>query len=247
MTFEGALPAERPITAAPATPADRVGQPDDIAADPRALQILTTEHWSLLSARSLVYNEAFARAGMFLTFLSASLVALALVGQALSFSREFLVLAAAILGADVILGLATYGRMMNATVEDLRAIHGMNRLRAGYAQIAPSVLPYLVTSTHDDVAGVFGAYGSRGVEGGREAFLHGLSTTSGMIAAIIGLLAGALASVLLLLVATPLAVTLAVGLVVVALVFISLGRRSTRTILGYQEGIVSRFPSDPGA
>jgi hypothetical protein len=28
--------------------------------DPRPLTILTTEHWSLLTARSLVYNEAFA-------------------------------------------------------------------------------------------------------------------------------------------------------------------------------------------
>lgn len=34
--------------------------------DPRAVQILTAEHGSLLSARSLAYNEAFARAGMFL-------------------------------------------------------------------------------------------------------------------------------------------------------------------------------------
>ena len=30
--------------------------------DPRALQILGTEHWSLLSARSLAYDEAFTRA-----------------------------------------------------------------------------------------------------------------------------------------------------------------------------------------
>jgi hypothetical protein len=37
--------------------------------DPRALQILTTEHWSLLTARSLANNEAFTRGGMFLSFL----------------------------------------------------------------------------------------------------------------------------------------------------------------------------------
>lgn len=47
------------------------GSPEPPAArlldDPRVLQILTTEHWSLLSARSLAYNEAFTRAGMFLT------------------------------------------------------------------------------------------------------------------------------------------------------------------------------------
>lgn len=245
MTIEG-LPAERPIT----TPsrAEPLSPPgDDIASDPRALQILTTEHWSLLSARSLVYNEAFARAGMFLTFLSASLVALALVGQALSFSHEFLVLAAGILAADVILGLATYGRMMTATVEDLRTIHGMNRIRAGYAQIAPSVLPYFVTSIHDDAVGVFGAYGSRGVHQGRQAFLHGLSTTSGMIGAIIGLLAGALTATLLLLAGVAVALTFGLGVAAVVLVFMTLGQRSTRTIRAYQDSIVSRFPADPGA
>lgn len=37
--------------------------------DPRAIQLLATEHWSLLSARVLAYNEAFVRAGIFLTFL----------------------------------------------------------------------------------------------------------------------------------------------------------------------------------
>lgn len=43
------------------------------------MQILATEHWSLLATRSMVWNEMFTRAGMFLTTLSASIVALALV------------------------------------------------------------------------------------------------------------------------------------------------------------------------
>ena len=50
--------------------------------DPRAIQMLATEHWSLLSARSLAYNEAFTRGGMFLTFLSMSFVGLALLAMA---------------------------------------------------------------------------------------------------------------------------------------------------------------------
>ena len=57
--------------------------------DPRAIQILSTEHWSVLTARSLAYNEAFMRAGMFLTFLSTSFIALALLAEAMSFSRSF--------------------------------------------------------------------------------------------------------------------------------------------------------------
>src|SRR3989337_1720793 len=68
--------------------------------DPRALQILSTEHWSLLSARSLAYNEAFTRGGMFLSFLSMSFVALALLAQGMSFDREFLIIAAVVLAFD---------------------------------------------------------------------------------------------------------------------------------------------------
>src|SRR5689334_1163173 len=58
-------------------------------ADPRLLQVLTAEHSSLLTSRSLAYNEAFTRASMFLTFLSMSFVALAVIGPPLAFSRDF--------------------------------------------------------------------------------------------------------------------------------------------------------------
>src|SRR4051795_6849919 len=88
--------------------------------DPRALTILTAEHASLLAARGLVYNESFARAGMFLTFLSATLVALGLIATAIGFSDQFLVLAAGVLAVDLFIGLATLGRVVDASREDLR-------------------------------------------------------------------------------------------------------------------------------
>jgi hypothetical protein len=39
-----------------------------------AMQVLTTEHWSLLATRSQGFNETFARAGLFLTILTGSVV-----------------------------------------------------------------------------------------------------------------------------------------------------------------------------
>jgi len=39
---------------------------------PHALQILTTEHWSLLAARSLVYTEAMSRTSIFVAALTGS-------------------------------------------------------------------------------------------------------------------------------------------------------------------------------
>jgi hypothetical protein len=110
--------------------------------DPRALQILSTEHWSLLSARSLAYNEAFTRGGMFLAFLSTSFVALALVAQAVPIDAGFLVVVAIVLAFDLVVGLTTYGRIIGANSEDYRAVHGMARIRHGYGEIAPIVLPY---------------------------------------------------------------------------------------------------------
>ena len=82
--------------------------------DPRVVQILSTEHWSLLSSRSLAYNEAFTRGGMFLTFLSMSFVALALLAQAMSFGDMFLTVAAIALTFDFVVGLTTYGRIIGA-------------------------------------------------------------------------------------------------------------------------------------
>ena len=48
----------------------------------RSPSILNAEHASLVSSRSLAYNEGFVRTGMFLTALSAALVALGFVAQA---------------------------------------------------------------------------------------------------------------------------------------------------------------------
>ncbi|MEO6578759.1 MAG: hypothetical protein ABIO99_07680, partial [Candidatus Limnocylindria bacterium] len=77
------MTASKPPSSAPPGPVTSLD-------DPRVLQILSTEHWGLLSARSLAYNEAFTRGGMFLTFLSMSFVALALLAQGMSFGGDFL-------------------------------------------------------------------------------------------------------------------------------------------------------------
>jgi len=214
--------------------------------DPRLLQLLSTEHWSLLSARSLVYNEAFARAGMFLTFLSASLVALAFVANAMAFDRDFLVLAAALLGLDLVIGLATVGRILEATLEDLRAIHGMNRIRNAYAQIAPQVLPFLVTSIHDDAAGVLATYGEEPVaQGWLPTLVHGLTTASSMIGIIDALLAGAIGSLVAVLAgAGPLA-ALVMGAGAFVVLFVAISRYALRTLRAFEAGLESRFPT-PG-
>ncbi len=78
-------------------------------ADPRALQILSTEHWSLLTARSLVYNETFTRGGMFLTLLSASLVALGFAYQGSGGGGDFPLIVVAVLTLDLFVGVRDAG------------------------------------------------------------------------------------------------------------------------------------------
>jgi preprotein translocase subunit SecY len=53
------------------------------------VQILATEHWSLLATRSITYGAIFNRASIFLTVVSAAVVALALVAQATEFGDRF--------------------------------------------------------------------------------------------------------------------------------------------------------------
>lgn len=125
--------------------------PADGPWDERALTILTAEHSSLASARSLAYNEAFTRIGNFLSFLSISFVALALIAQATAFGEPFLGIAAITLTFDVVIGLITFGRILGTTSDDLRAVQAMARVRHGYLQIAPHLGPYFSEPTSDDL------------------------------------------------------------------------------------------------
>ncbi len=115
------------------------------------VQILATEHWSLLATRQLAWTEAFTRAGLFLTVLSAAVVALALVAQT---GRDFTLFALVLLPVVLLLGLATFFRLAEINDEDAWLLVGMNRLRRGYFDIAPDLEPYFVTSGQDDRAGL---------------------------------------------------------------------------------------------
>jgi hypothetical protein len=198
------MTAEHPPAA---TPVEPVASLDD----PRAVQILSTEHWSLLTARSLAYNEAFTRAGMFLTFLSMSFVALALFSSAMGFSNEFLVVAAVLLGFDLLIVMATYGRIMGANLDDMRAVHGMARIRHAYTEIAPLVRPYFTSAIHDDPAGIGLAYGNQPTAFPGVLF-YGLTTSGGMIGLILALVGGAEAAVIVLLLGVEAGAAIGVGI-----------------------------------
>jgi hypothetical protein len=121
-------------------------------------QLLATEHWSLLATRSTTQSEVLSRITTFLMLVSASIVSLALIGQATRFDRRFITFALVLLGMVLMIGTLTQVRLGNAAFEDLGHVIGMNRLRAAYVKLDPGIERYLVTSAHDDDPGIWQTY-----------------------------------------------------------------------------------------
>lgn len=118
------------------------------------LQILSTEHWSLLASRSLAWNEAFSRAGMFLSTLSGAFVAMALVAQASAFGEGFRLFGLVILPVVLLVGIGTLLRMGISNYHDAMCVVGMNRIRAGYLEMAPDLERFFVMGTTEDHRGI---------------------------------------------------------------------------------------------
>jgi hypothetical protein len=212
--------------------------------DPRSVQILSAEHASLSSTRSLVYNEAFTRVGVFLTFMSMSFVALALISPATSGS-SLLAVTAVVLAFNFIVGLMTLGRILGTTADDLRAVHAMARIRHGYLQVRPELRPFITTATHDDVATVMRDYRAPG--SGIGGVLYSLTTSTGMVAVINALLGGALAGVLGLLAGAGAVAVGLIGVVGAALVFAAVAAGAAQFFLRDQASLEVTFPSAQAA
>ena len=159
--------------------------------DPRAVDILTTEHWSLLSTRTLGYQEMFARTTIFTAVLSAILVALAFLAQATHFGRETLWLALLLLPVALFIGLTTFVRGVAINREDARWLHGLNLLRHAYLQMVPGLERFFVTGHEPDADQQSLGYGRAQHPAN---LLNSLTTTSSVVAALNSVLAGALAS-----------------------------------------------------
>jgi hypothetical protein len=240
-------PQEGPMSSTqPRHPSQETAAPPaaDARWDERALSILTAEHTSLASARSLAYNEAFTRIGNYLSFLSISFVVLALIAQATSFGEPFLGIAAITLTFDFVIGLITFGRILGTTSDDLRAVQAMARVRHGYLQIAPHLEPYFSDGTTDDREGVMRTY--RVPESGLHGVLYALTTSTGMTVIIVALLGGVLAGVLAMLAGTGAELAFGLGTVSTVVIFAVAGAAAGRYFVRDQASLEVRFPSGPG-
>jgi len=209
------------------------------------LQILTTEHWSLLSSRSMSWNEAFSRATMFLSALSGAVVALALVAQATSFGEGFSTFAILVLPVVLFVGITTFIRLVEINHEDFNWVAGMNMLRHAYLEAAPELRPYFISGWHDDEAGIMTTFGARVGPG---TFAHQFVTTPGVVAIIDGVLAGVLAGIVVPRMAVPTSTGLAIAVAVSIATVGLLAAYQYRGSLRGREPRTVRFPTqdEPG-
>jgi hypothetical protein len=156
------------------------------------LQILSTEHWSLLASRGLAWNESFTRASMFLSTLTGSIVALSLIGGVDGFHDAFFTVALLVLPVDLFVGIGTWLRMGATNYHDAITVAGMNRIRAAYLEIAPELAPYFVMGVHDDARGI-GI--TMAVPPGTSPFVHLIAGTPTLVMVLNAIVAGAIAAI----------------------------------------------------
>ena len=96
--------------------------------DQRLLQALTTEHFTLQTARSATIMESNGRSALFLSTVSSAVVALAFIGQVADVGQPFFLFALAVLPTLFLLGLLTYLRLAQSASEDLLYSRAINRI-----------------------------------------------------------------------------------------------------------------------
>jgi hypothetical protein len=184
------------------------------------LQILATEHWSILATRALTYNESLSRVNIFLAVLSGGVIALALVAQADHFGMAFISIAIPVLFIVLFTGVATIARLTRLNQDDYRWVIAMNRLRHGYLQLHPDLEPNFTTSQYDDLRGGLLTLGIDDPGAGRSlsSVLHIPQTLPGMLTVIVAAVGGAITALVALAFGIPsagVAVAAAAGFVLV--------------------------------
>jgi hypothetical protein len=194
------------------------------------LQVLATEHWSLLATRTMTFNESIGRVSLFLAIVSGALIALALVAQADHFGPVFVSIAIPMLSVVLFVGIATIARLAALNRDDFRWVVGMNRLRRAYLDLHPELEPNFITSPYDDLPGVLQTLGVNVCAGRRVgSTLHVLQTLPGMLTVIVAAIGGGiggLTAVALSLQALGIVLAAGFGFLLVALLMALWNRRS---------------------
>ncbi|GAB3226727.1 hypothetical protein [Spirosoma arcticum] len=209
--------------------------------DPQqVLQFLTTEHFTLQTARSATIMEANGRCTLFLATVSSGVVALALIGQVSDMGQSFFLFGLVLFPALLFLGIFTFERVLQICIEDLVIGCGINRIRHYYVELAPEVKPYFIRSIHDDMASL-----QEGMGVSPSRWQH-LLTSPGMIgilnSILVGVFTGLLASFA---VALSDYINMGLGIVIFGLSVEVHRRYQVKKFKEMESGLDPLFPSSP--
>src|SRR5512132_4108450 len=177
--------------AAPPVPPLIPAQPhvEDSERQRQLLQALTTEHFTLQTARSATIADSNGRSALYLATVSGAVVALAFIGQIDHLGHAFFLFALALLPALVLLGILTYLRLVQTAVEDLFYARAINRIRRHYVDLDPEAARWFVLCGFDDPAGVLAAMGLT-TPGARHSHGHLWSHAATMVAVVTSIIGG---------------------------------------------------------
>jgi hypothetical protein len=125
---------------------DEDDKPGHADGDPRpaAVTFVTTEHFTLMGARSSTITESTSRATVFLGAVSGGLIALGLVAAAAKIGAAFYTFGLILLPTLAFVGLATFHRVLQSGNEDLAYARRIAQLREYYFDHAPELSGYLL-------------------------------------------------------------------------------------------------------
>ena len=169
-----------------------MAEPSEVAED-RLLSALTTEHSTLQSARVAAHSEANTRVMIFLSTLSNSTVALAFVGQASDFGAPFYTFALILLPAMLVIGFATYMRVVQNLMNEAYISVAISRIRAHYKTLHPDAESLMVMPT---TTGLTAVRPEAALEKSIPR-LQSLFMVSGMVAFVEALIAGTFVGLLI--------------------------------------------------
>ena len=202
------------------------------------MQALTTEHFTLQTARAVAVSEGNGRTALYVGALSSTLVALALVAQRSPLGEVFYAVALTVLPAVLFLGLVTYVRVLQSSVEDILYARAINRIRHYYTEIDPSQAHYFLLSGRDDFRG---ALANMGV---RDSWTQFLFTMPSAVAVINALLAGiTVALAVVTTIGAPLPVTVLAGMALGTTVLAVHLAYQVRRFASMKTSVAAEFPS----
>src|SRR3954452_13095342 len=109
-----------------------------------AATFATTEHFNLQTARAATVSEANGRATIYLAALSSGLIALAFIGQMSRLGPAFDAFALIVLPVLAFIGVVTFERLVQLSLEDIAYAQRIGRLRDFYVAVAPELAPYVL-------------------------------------------------------------------------------------------------------